>query len=279
MLSRAITHADDGLSVVPLRSPTLPPAEHTNMIWVGKERRWIVDPAAHTSVEQERALEIIRGAADEASWAGVLLTHHHNDHVGAARLLSQELKVPIVAHERTAELLVDRLQVDQRLVEGDIISGGQAPDDQWHVLHTPGHASGHIVLWEPIRGWMIGGDMMAAVGTIVIEPPDGHMTTYLEQLDRLAQLNPKRFIPAHGGVIEDPVERLQYYTAHRLKREARVRDALSDQAADLGTVTQGSYPELARVLLPLAERSCLAHLIRLEEQGEAIQEGALWSRA
>jgi ribonuclease/clavin/mitogillin len=279
MLSRTITHMDDGLAVIPLRSPTLPPAQHTNMIWVGKGQRWIVDPAAHTSSEQERALAVIRASHDEdVPWAGVVLTHHHNDHVGSARLLSEELSIPVVAHETTADLLRGALHVDQTLVEGDVISGGEGADDQWHVLHTPGHASGHIVLWEPIRAWMIGGDMMAAIGTIIIEPPDGHMTTYLEQLERLAQLAPKRFVPAHGSVIEEPVERLRYYISHRLKRESLVRTALSSQAKDLDALTQGSYPELAKVLLPLAQRSCLAHLIRLEEQGEARRLGDLWSR-
>lgn len=279
MLSRAITHEDDGVSVVPLRSPTLPPAEHTNMIWVGKERTWIVDPAAHTVAEQDRALELIGTAGADMAWAGVVLTHHHGDHVGAAHLLSQELHIPILAHEVSAELLADRLRVDQTLAEGDVVSGGPDPDDQWHVLHTPGHASGHIVLWEPTRGWMIGGDMMAAVGTIVIEPPDGHMTTYLEQLERLAQMRPTRFIPAHGATIEDPVERLRHYISHRLKREDRVRGSLSETASDLATLTAGSYPELATALLPLAQRSCLAHLIRLEEQGEARRAGGLWLRA
>ena len=99
----------------------------------------------------------------------------------------------------------------------------------------------------------------------------------LEQLERLADLQPKRFIPAHGAIIEDPVERLNFYISHRLKREGRVRDALSAQPMPLKSVTQGSYPELARALLPLAERSCLAHLIRLEELGEAKMHDDLWS--
>ena len=45
--------------MVPLRSPTLPPAQHTNMVWVGKARRWIVDPAAHTLEEQARAVAVL----------------------------------------------------------------------------------------------------------------------------------------------------------------------------------------------------------------------------
>ncbi len=277
MLSRANVHEDDGLRVIPLRSPTLPPAQHTNMCWVGRDKCWIVDPAAHTSEERARALALIDAAADERTFEGVLLTHHHRDHVGSAALLSEHLQVPVAAHRITADLLKGQLAVDRLLEEGDVIVGGPEEDDRWHVLHTPGHASGHIVLWEPVRRWMIGGDMMAATGTIVIEPPDGHMSTYLAQLDRLAGLRPDRFVPAHGAVIEDPVERLAFYQSHRLKREARVRGSLRSELEPLRAITERSYPELDRALLPLADRSCLAHLIRLEELGEATRDGERWS--
>jgi glyoxylase-like metal-dependent hydrolase (beta-lactamase superfamily II) len=279
MLSPPPTHPDHGLAVVPLLSPTLPPAQHTNMVWVGRERRWIVDPAAHTPEEQKRALEILAEHRGDLGWEGVLLTHHHRDHVAAANVISDGLGIPIAAHPITADLLAGKIKVDRTLEEGDVVVGSDAPDDQWRVLHTPGHASGHIVLWEPTRGWLVAGDMIAAVGTIIIEPPDGHMTTYLEQLQRLVDLHPRRLVPAHGEVVEDPVTRLRAYIAHRLERESKVRLALSKGPADLPELTRRSYPELDPVLLPLAECSCLAHLIRLEEEGEAHGSGVVWSVA
>ncbi len=118
---------------------------------------------------------------------------------------------------------------------------------------------------------------MAATGTIVIEPPDGDMTTYLVQLERLAALRPTRFVPAHGEIIEDPVERLQHYIAHRLGREAKVLQALTVEPQELRRVTERSYPELQIVLLPLADRSCLAHLLRLQELGQAQESEGAWS--
>jgi ribonuclease/clavin/mitogillin len=247
------------------------------MVWVGQDRRWIVDPAAHTAQEQERALTILAEHAGDQGWEGVLLTHHHRDHVAAANAISEALEIPIAAHPITAELLAGQIAVDRLLEEGDVVSGSDALDDQWQVLHTPGHASGHIVLWEPVRRWLIAGDMIAAIGTIIIEPPDGHMTTYVEQLERLAELEPARLVPAHGHVVEDPVARIRFYIAHRLERESKVRLALSEGPAGLPELTRRSYPDLDPVLLPLAERSCLAHLIRLEEEHEARNEGEVWS--
>ena len=151
--------------------------------------------------------------------------------------------------------------------------------DQWQVLHTPGHASGHIVLWQAERRVVVGGDMVAAVGTIIIEPPDGHMATYIAQLERLAMLKPDWWVPAHGPIITDPVGHLEHYVSHRLGREARVVDALGEGAAPLSEVTVRSYPDVPAVLHPLAERSCLAHLIKLSEDGRAEETDGRWGLA
>ena len=159
--------------------------------------------------------------------------------------------------------------IHRDLVEGDVLRDSEGLEDRWHVLHTPGHASGHIVLWEPMRRVLIGGDMVAALGTIIVHPPDGHMATYMAQLERLAELNPDWLVPAHGMIIEAPVEHLRAYVAHRMEREGHVLRALELGEATLEVVTRRSYPELPSRLMPLAQRSCLAHLIKLEEEGRA----------
>lgn len=123
---------------------------------------------------------------------------------------------------------------------------------------------------------MIAGDMVAAVGTIIVEPPDGHMATYIAQLRRLAALEPRWLIPAHGGIVERPVDHLEHYVAHRLGREARVVSALAEGEATLSVVTARSYRDVPKALHPLAERSCLAHLIKLEEEGRAGRDGGIW---
>ncbi|MDP6947311.1 MAG: MBL fold metallo-hydrolase, partial [Myxococcota bacterium] len=200
----------DGLTVLPLRTPTLPPATHTNTVLVGYERVWIVDPATPHDDQRRRLLDVLDDHAAQGRIPhAIVLTHHHPDHVGAAAWLSGERALPIHAHATTRMLLSDHVPVHETLAEGDVLAGSGRPDDQWHVLHTPGHASGHIVLWQPERRALIGGDMVAAVGTIIIEPPDGHMATYITQLQRLASLEPEWLVPAHGQVIEAPVAHLQ----------------------------------------------------------------------
>jgi len=254
-------------AVLPLRTPTLPPATTTNTTVVDG---WVVDPATPFPDARAALLTAVR----ERGADGIVLTHHHPDHVGAATWLASELGLPIAAHARTAELLARHIQVDVALADGDRLGG-----TDWQVLHTPGHASGHIVLHHAETGRMIVGDMVASVGTIVIDPPDGHMATYLAQLRRLRALAPRVMVPAHGAEIgaggagaPTPDQVLGFYIQHREARRALVLGALAAAPADLAAITVRAYPELGPAVLPLARRSALAHLIELVEDGRAALE-------
>ncbi len=261
---------EDGVVVLPLKTPTLPPATHTNTVLLGRRRLWVVDPATPWTAPRAVLLEALAACRSDGRVPhAILLTHHHDDHVGAAAWLRDELGLPIVAHPQTAELLSGRLAVDRVVVEGDVVSGSESRDDQWQVLHTPGHASGHVTLWQPERRGLVAGDMVAATGTIIVVPPDGHMATYIAQLRRLAALAPRWLVPAHGDTIDEPVAHLGHYVSHRLEREGLVVAALAAGRADLAELTRRSYPELPPAFLPLAQRSCEAHLIKLVEERRA----------
>ena len=71
----------------------------------------------------------------------LLLTHHHWDHVLEAEALAERFGVPILAHEKTAELL-DGV-VTETFADGDVISSG---DLRLEVMHTPGHCADHCAL-------------------------------------------------------------------------------------------------------------------------------------
>lgn len=282
-------HTLDGVTVLPLRTPTLPPATTTNTVLVGRRDVWIVDPATpwpDTRDALATALDALPDAGRRA--AGVVLTHHHADHVGAAAWLAERFALPVCAHPRTAALLEGRVSVDRPLDEGDVLLGSDAPDDAWRVLFTPGHAPGHLSLWEPRRRVLVVGDMVASVGTILIAPPDGHMATYLASLARLADLEPCWVIPAHGAVLggDEPAEgqgeavaRLRFTAAHRLEREGRVRAALDDVPRPLAELTARSYPDVPPALHGLASGSARAHLDKLVEDGLAHRHDAdRWTR-
>jgi ribonuclease/clavin/mitogillin len=255
------------LQVLPLRSPTLPPATTTNAVLLDADGLWVVDPAPIAEDARRQLARHLEPLARDGRLAGILLSHHHRDHVGAASWLAEHLGLPIAAHARTASLAetvgIRDLHVARTLSEGETLGG------DWEVLETPGHASDHLVLVDRRTGCAVVGDMVATVGTIVVDPPDGHMGTYLASLDRLARLNLQRIVPAHGDPIDTPSARFRGYLAHRAMREARVLDAIGEAPAPLRDVTARAWPDLDPRLLPLAERACLAHLEHLLERGLA----------
>lgn len=273
-----------GIWQLPLRTPTLPPATHTNCYVVGVQRAVIVDPATYDDHEREKLAGLLeRLRARGTQFVAVVLTHHHGDHIGSARWVAERLSIPVWAHPETARLLEGEVQVDGNLNEGDLIRLGTDERGEpftLRCLHTPGHAAGHLVLVDERRGVraMIVGDMVAAVGTIIVDPDEGHMGTYLAQLRRLKDSFPDGLLfAAHGPPITLGHAKLEHYIQHRLGREAKVRSALLQlgrgTADDLVPL---AYADTPQALWPLAARACLAHLVKLEEDGEARVEGSVY---
>ncbi|MCA8979459.1 MAG: MBL fold metallo-hydrolase [Planctomycetes bacterium] len=264
-----------GVFMAALETETLPPATTTNTILVGDRRVYVVDPATRDPREQARLFETLDAwRADGRVLEGVLLTHHHSDHVGALREVCARYDLRVLAHRETlARVDVAGLSV-RELNDGDVLELGAAPDGRadWklHVLHTPGHAPGHLVFLEDRYGAGIVGDMASTLSTIVIDPPEGHMATYLDSLARLRDRGIGMLYPAHGPAHRDGTALLGALIEHRLAREARLRAALRVEARREDELLGEVYDDVAdERLLPVAARSLRAGLEKLAEEGIA----------
>jgi glyoxylase-like metal-dependent hydrolase (beta-lactamase superfamily II) len=261
----------------PVRTPTLPPATHTNVYLVGQGEIAVIDPASPWP-EERAALDAV---LDELAAAGervveILLTHHHVDHASGARYLAERLGVGVAAHAVTARLLEGRVAVSRTVEEGALLRYGGA---ELEALFTPGHAPGHFAFFERRSRALVAGDMVASVGTIVVDPPEGDMRLYLASLERLRALKARVLLPAHGEPVDDPERLLAFYVAHRLERETRVVAALAQGAATVEELVPRAYADVAPAVWPLAARSLLAHLLKLRDEGRAVEHAGVWSPA
>jgi glyoxylase-like metal-dependent hydrolase (beta-lactamase superfamily II)/8-oxo-dGTP pyrophosphatase MutT (NUDIX family) len=262
-----------GLFVATIPTPTLPPAAHTNvwMVDLGDGGLAVVDPGSPWPEAQallDRVLADLEqddGLRPREIW----LTHAHGDHVGGIPALRARHDVVLRAHPEVASRLSAAAGDVTPLADGELLHG------RFRALHTPGHARGHMAFLDEERGALLAGDMVSTLSTIVVDPPDGDMADYLRSLERLRDLGPRSLFPAHGPPTQRAVKKLEEYLAHRREREAKVLAAAATPGS-LEDVTARAYDDSPPFMLPVAARSCLASLEKLEREGRVAFEGGVW---
>ena len=154
------------------------------------------------------------------------------------------------------------------------------PTAALQVLHTPGHASNHLCYLLEAEKTLFTGDHVMQGSTVVINPPDGDMAVYLEALRGLLALDIEWLAPGHGFLVARPHEVVSALIKHRLAREARVLQALQAVAASapvpMDELLPRVYADVPAGLHPVARRSLLAHLLKLQVDGLATADGECW---
>ncbi len=273
-----------GIFTAALKTPTLPPATTTNTFIVGNRQLYLIDPATPDRQEQQRLFDKMdEFIAAGKNFESILLTHHHADHVGAVEASSQRYQLAVRAHPLCYERIRGDFIRGAAIHDGDTLNLGTAPDGtaDWQLLalHTPGHAVDHLCFMENRYHALIAGDMLSTVSSILIDPPEGHLRTYLDSLKKLLQHPVKTLHPAHGQAHRDGHALINRYLEHRQDREEKIIAAISATPQSLDALLAIVYADVAAPALDLAARSLLAGLIKLAEDGVCEQTEQGWRLA
>ncbi|MCA8897840.1 MAG: MBL fold metallo-hydrolase [Hyphomonas sp.] len=187
--------------------PVTPLQQNTSMIWSTETMEGVfVDPGG----EVDRLMEAARqhGVKIVAVW----LTHGHLDHAGAATAVSQRTGCPIIGPHKDDQWLLDDIEAQgakygitdgknvrptRYLHDGDELD---LAGNKFHVVHTPGHTPGHVVIYSKEGHLAFVGDVLFRGSIGRTDFPRGNHNQLIDSIvQKLWPLGSQmRFVPGHG---------------------------------------------------------------------------------
>lgn len=146
-----------------------PFSENTYVVYNDHKNAFIIDPG-NFSTEETRLLQKFIEEND-LKIQNILLTHAHIDHVLGLQTVYNLYNVPVLLHETEKEIL-DRNPMDanrlgfffkpfegeiQFLKENEVL---KLDEDEFKILHVPGHSPGHIAFHNEAQKFVVSGDVL-----------------------------------------------------------------------------------------------------------------------
>lgn len=210
--------------------------------------------------------------AEQVEIDKILITHWHHDHIDGVRDVTKlngaknaEIwKFPRSDETENYDFPVKFLQDGQQFpIDGE-------DNDTLTVVHTPGHTTDHVILTLASDNSLFSGDCILGEGTAVFED----LFDYMQSLDKILKLKPSVIYPGHGNIVNDPMQKIEYYIKHRQQRENQILDCLQshpDQAFTAMEIVEQVYVDTPKELYPAAAYNVHHHLTKLAKENKIIR--------
>lgn len=256
---------------------------NTYLIGTGTKRALVDTGDTETSPEYIKLLdEVLK--KENATIEHVIVTHWHYDHIGGIDSIKQLLRttrsdsdLPIIwklpTSENIKDIAPDLLKQCKPLKDEQII---EVEGAKVQIKHTPGHTTDHACLLLEDEKLLFSGDCILGEGTAVFE--DLH--DYMNSLKKILDMEPSVIYPGHGPVVQNPVQRIQYYIQHRQQREEQILNALKEHGNSTSMsemdIVQIIYKETPENLWPAAAVNVGHHLEKLLKENKVTGKQSEW---
>jgi glyoxylase-like metal-dependent hydrolase (beta-lactamase superfamily II) len=221
----------------------------------------VVDPGPD---DDEHVRDVLRAAVDKPI-TRLVVTHAHPDHYGAVKAMRKATGAPSFGY--VASGMKFDFTADHGLNDAEIVAGLQA-------VFTPGHAPDHLSFGYQAPGIgqvLFSGDHVMAWSSTVISPPQGDMRAYYDSLELLLRREDRVYLPGHGPISRNPKALVEELLQHRRMRETAILDALEGGPRNVAEIADVLYGKTDERLKMAARGNVLAHLLKLQDEGRAIQ--------
>jgi glyoxylase-like metal-dependent hydrolase (beta-lactamase superfamily II) len=181
------------------------------------------------------ARELMR-ALDGRRVDTLLVTHHHEDHMGAARLLGRQRGLVPKIHASGVPRLERGFpqEIYRRVawgrpprVHAEALGAEEAVGAlRFEVIPTPGHSADHVCFFERERGWLFTGDLFLGERLRYLRD-DEDLDALIASLESVARLPLTRVFCAHRGPVRDGPAALRRKAEHLSGLRERVRELLA----------------------------------------------------
>lgn len=169
---------------------------------------------AGTGMHHQEILKWLSSTGKKGKVRRIVLTHRHYDHSGGAAALAKELGAEVFMHPLDApavregdprQTLSHMFGIHSQPVEVNELQEGQVlttGGSNYEVVHTPGHTSGGISLFDRESKVLLPGDTVFVGGVGRWDLPSGNFEQLAGSVKKLLSLAPQEIYPGHGDISQ-----------------------------------------------------------------------------